>query len=334
MIISAGPLVTHLEAYLQNALGDSPVIAPWKEERRLAFHLRDRYRFFEARILGKPCLLMVDREDQEEPPATIRKHIDPVKIKWGGPVVYVRERITAYNRKRWVEQKLPFVVPGNQMYLPMLGVDFREHFRKPRPAMGELRPSSQAVLIHALLRDAGNLSPTALGAKLGYSAMAMSQALDELEAAGVGTSSATGRGHDRRLRLNGSGQDVWKKAEPLLRTPVLGRHTIRLRPDRSLPGPRAGASALAHYSMLAEPANRTIALGRKDWKELRQRDGAAEVMPDEPGGMAVEVWGYAPTLFASDGWVDRLSLFLSLRGTQDERVQAALDQMLKELPWP
>ena len=29
-----------------------------------------------------------------------------------------------------VEQRVPFIVPGNQMYLPPLGLDFREHFRR------------------------------------------------------------------------------------------------------------------------------------------------------------------------------------------------------------
>ncbi len=71
-----------------------------------------------------------------------------VQAKWNETVVYVRKRITAYNRKRRVEQKIPFVVPGNQMYLPVLGLEFREYFRKPRPHQSELRPSSQAVLIY------------------------------------------------------------------------------------------------------------------------------------------------------------------------------------------
>lgn len=333
--IFTGPLVTDVEKYLRDALGDTPTITPWKEERHLALFLRDRYRFFEARILGKPCLLMTHKEDQEESPATIRKHIDQVKTKWSGPVVYVRERITAYNRKRLVEQKLPFVVPGNQMYLPMVGVDFREHFRKPRPATGLLRPSSQVVLIHALLRDSEDLSPTALGAKLGYSAMAMSHALDELEAAGIGTSSATGRGRDRRLRLNGSKQDVWKKAEPLLRSPIKSRHPMPI-PRNALTWPntfRSGLSALAHYSMLAEPRDVAFALSRAEWQSFREKHGVTEASPDERGVTTAEIWNYAPALFAQDGWVDRLSLYLSLRDTQDERVQAALEQVMKEVPW-
>jgi hypothetical protein len=328
-----GALVAQIKEYLQDALGDTPAIAPWKEERHLALFLRDRYRFFEVRILGKPCLLMADKEDHEEPPTTIRKHLDQVKTKWSGPVIYVREHITAYNRKRLVEQKLPFVVPGNQMYLPMLGVDFREHFRTPRLKRSGLRPSSQTVLIYALLRDDEGLSPTAMGAKLGYSAMAMTKALDELEAAGIGESTATGRGRERRLRFSMPKPEVWKKAEPLLRTPVKHRHAIRMMPNKNLPGPRAGLSALAHDSMLAEPENVTVALSRKDWRSLQQGGPVAMVMPDEPNGMVVEIWSYNPALFAGDGWVDRLSLYLSLRDTRDERVQTALEQMMKEVPW-
>jgi len=326
-------LVAQLETYLQNALGDVSAITPWKEDRKLVLFLRDRYRFFEARILGKACLLMTDEGDQEESPATVRKHVDQVKIKWSGPVIFVRRRIAAYNRKRLIDQKLPFVAPGNQMYLPMLGVDFREQFPTPRPTRSGLRPSSQAVLIYAILRDDDHMSPTRLGAKLGYSAMAMSHVLNELEAAGIATSSAIGRGRDRRLRFDMPKQEAWKKALPLLRTPVKSRHTIRMIPNEILRGPRAGLSALAHYSMMAEPENPVMAVSRKDWKTLRTGNVITAAMSGESNGGVVEVWSYAPTPVAIDGWVDRLSLYLSLRDMQDERIQAALDQMMKEVLW-
>jgi DNA-binding MarR family transcriptional regulator len=326
-------LLTQLERYLRDTLGITFAITHWEDGHHIPFFLQDRYRFFEAQILGQPCLFMVDKGEQEEPPAAIRKHIDQVQAKWNETVVYVRERITAYNRKRLVEQKIPFVVPGNQMYLPVLGLDFREHFRKPRPHRRELRPSSQTVLIYALLEDARDLSPTVLATKLGYSAMTMSRAFDELEAAGVAESSATGRGRERCLRFDDSKRDVWKTAQPLLKSPAKSRHTIHMAHNKGLPGPQAELSALAHYSMLAEPKNMAVALSREDWKALQQRDAVTHAMPDETNALIVEVWSYAPTLFASDGWVDRLSLYLSLRDTQDERVQAALDQVLEEVPW-
>jgi hypothetical protein len=49
--------------------------------------------------------------------------------------------------------------------------------------------------------------------------------------------------------------------------------------------------------------------------------------------LLVEAWRYAPQLFAKDGCVDKLSLFLSLRDMADERVQAALNKMLEEMTW-
>ena len=320
-----------IERYLDDVLGIRVAVAPWATEGRIPLFLQDRYCFFWAEVLNQRCLFMVDEHGEDESPAAIRKHVEQVREKWDVPVVYVRERIIAYNRKRLIEHKVPFIVPGTQMYLPTLGIDLREHFRILRLGRGGLRPTAQAVLIHALLRDAENLGPTVLAEKLGYSTMAMSRALDELEAAELGRTTANGR--ERRLRLAGSKREIWEKAQPLLRSPVVKRHAIRLVPEAALPGPRTGLDALARYSMLAEPRNVAVALGRENWKSMQGTDRVEAAMMDEPGTTTVEIWSYAPVLFADGGWVDRLSLYLSLREIQDERVQAALDQMIEEVPW-
>lgn len=39
------------------------------------------------------------------------------------PVVYVTTTLASYERKRLVQQKVPFIVPGNQLYLPELAID-------------------------------------------------------------------------------------------------------------------------------------------------------------------------------------------------------------------
>lgn len=322
---------TQISRHIHDALGVAVTVTAWKNGGRVLPFLQDRYRFFVGQLLGERCLFMADKEEEEQTPAAIGKHLDQVRGKWNDPVVYVRERITAYNRKRLIEHKVPFIVPGNQMYLPMLGIDLREHFRKPRLEKNGLGPAAQAVLIHSLLRNAENLSPTALAEKLGYSVMTMSRTLDELEATGLGQSTSIGR--ERRLRLVATRREIWEKAQPVLRNPVKARHVIHRMPGGNSPGPQAGLSALAHYTMLAEPANASFAVGREDWAAFQRKDASRQAMPDEPDAITVEVWHYAPTLFAVEGCVDRLSLYLSLRDTHDERVQAALEQMVKEVPW-
>jgi len=85
--------------------------------------------------------------------------------------------------------------------------------------------------------------------------------------------------------------------------------------------------------MLAEPVNPVAAVSREQWKELTRSNVVTIVPGREPGGVEIEVWSYAPKLFAKDEVVDRLSLYASLRETDDERVESALGEMMEEMAW-
>jgi hypothetical protein len=246
--------------------------------------------------------------------------------------VYVRARVTAYNRKRLIEHKLPFVVPGNQMYLPMLGIDLREHFKKLRTETHKFSPSTQALFIYVLLHGTTRkvFTPTEMAGILGYSAMTMTRAFDELESANLGDIFLEGR--ERCVRFANSPRNTWARAQPFLRSPVKKRHHIELL-TADLPGHRAGLTALADYTMLAEPTSPVVALSGENWKSLKHRHLINEFPSAEPGALEIEVWGYAPGLFAEGEVVDRLSLYLSLKESKDERIEAALEEMMKGLQW-
>ena len=324
--------LSQFKRYLHETLGTEISLTPWDESIQLPFFLRNLYTFFKVRMLGISCLLMLDRNEQEQSPATVRKHMDQVQDKWDGEVVYVRARVTAYNRKRLIEHKLPFVVPGNQMYLPMLGIDLREHFKKLRTETHKFSPSTQALVIHVLLHGTTKkiFTPAEMAGCLGYSAMTMTRAFNELESADLGDIFLEGR--QRYVRFAESVMDTWTKALPFLRSPVKKR--LYIKPLNANPqGFRAGLTALADYTMLAEPANPVIALSGEDWKSLQQRQRVNEFPSPEPGALELEVWSYAPSLFAKDEVVDRLSLYLSLKESQDERIESALEEMMKGLPW-
>ena len=324
--------LSHFRRYLHETLGVDVHPEPRDDDMLLPAFFRNLYTVFEVRLLSVPCLLMIDNEEQEQSPATVRKHMNLLKTKWDGEVIYVRGRVTAYNRKRLVEHKLSFVVPGNQMYLPMLGIDLREHFRKLRTETFRFNPSTQALVIHVLLRGSSNsrYSPAEMAGVLGYSAMTMTRAFDELESSSLGEIFLEGR--ERYLLFSDSKNDIWAKAQKYFRSPVKKR--IFIEPIYSeLGGPRAGFTALADYTMMAEPANETIALSREDWKSFKQRHQVREIPSREPGVLEIEVWGYAPSLFADGKAVDRLSLYLSLKDSQDARVVAALEEMMKGLHW-
>ena len=58
-------------------------------------------------------------------------------------------------------------------------------------------------------------------ASLGYSSMSMSRAFDELEGAGLARISRAGK--RRLMALAGAPAELWKKALPVLRSPVAER---------------------------------------------------------------------------------------------------------------
>jgi DNA-binding MarR family transcriptional regulator len=257
--------------------------------------------------------------------------MEMLQPKHTGELIYVRGQVTAYNRKRLIEQKVPFIVPGNQMYLPMLAIDLREHFRRIRKELPTFSPSTQVVVLYALLRDAGKvLIPSELAPLLGYSAMTMTRAFDELEAANL--AEITVRGRERCLRFSGDRKEIWEKAQSFLRSPVSKRLFIRCTDD-AVGGVPAGLSALAHYTMLAAPAYATNALSREDWKTLRKRHKTIEVPAQDPDASEIEVWWYPPALFAERGFVDPLSLYLSLNADHDERTEAAREEMMEKFQW-
>ena len=320
-----------LERYLHDALGVSVKTTPWSGVGQLPPVLRERYRFAKAELLGLRALLVIDANPEEQSPATVRKHLDMLQSKQPAELIYVRARVTAYNRKRLIEQKVPFIVPGNQMYLPMLAIDLREHFRRIREEAPTFSPSTQVVVLHAMLRDAGQvLIPSEMAPLLGYSAMTMTRAFDELETAKL--AEVTVRGRERCLRFIGDRREIWEKAQPFLRSPVNKRLFIR-RIDGAEGATCAGLTALAHYSMLAPPAYTTYALSREEWKTLRQQHKISEVPAQDPDVSEIEVWWYSPARFAEHGIVDRLSLYLSLKADHDERTEAALEEMMEKFKW-
>lgn len=320
-----------IERYLFDTLGVMTSIADWESSGRLPLYLRDGFRYYRTDIIGVPCLLMVEQADKPDSPATIRKKMDQVQPKWQGGLIYVCRQVASHQRKRLLEQRIPFIVPGNQLYLPMLGIDFREHFRKQRQKPSKFKPATQALVLHLLLHhDDTQGTPVHLAERLGYTKMTLSRALDELEAEQLCEVRREGR--ERILRLKEGRRQLWENALPLLQSPVQQRHYLRQCPSQQL-GITAGLTALASYSMLAAPRTPTVAVNHKGWQALQRSPEHRTAYPDDLDAMEIEVWTYDPKLFGKQGIADRFSLYLSLKENSDERVQLSLKEMMENIIW-
>ncbi len=249
------------------------------------------------------------------------------KIWEGSIIIYVQSVLSSFNRKRLIEQHIPFIIPGNQMYLPHFGIDLREHFRKIHTKKQKsFSPGTQTAVIYALLRKTDEkLTPSELADRLGYTLMTMTRALDELQAAGIGEFFREGR---ERYWIFSNKRSLWDQAKPFLRSPIKKRVWINNREFKTL----AGLSALSHFSQLAPPLLPVFAIGYNQWVELKQ-SGLEGLTISEGASSELEIWNYNPELFAKDGIIDPFSLFLCLEASGDERIESALEDMLEKIKW-
>jgi len=324
-------LVNRLKKYLLDTLGITVTLSKPASVGSLPFFLRDNYDLFQVRLLNEDFIVLASKNDSELTPAPIHKHIDIVSQQLRMKAVFVHSTISSFNRKRLMDYKVPFVIPGNQMYLPDLGIDLREYFIKRRSKPAIFGPSSQAVILYALTKKMNEpVTPTQLAEELGYSRMTMTRSLDEIESAELAEVSVAGR--KRLVHFDKNRRELWRKALPHLKTPVRENVWLKTVIDE-LPVCEAGLTALAYYSILTPPKRQVYAAFGKDWKVIK-RKYPHEIMsyPDE-AKCELEVWSYSPGLFANGKTVDPFSLYLSLRDIKDERVESAMEEMMEGIEW-
>lgn len=317
------------QEYIQDGLGLPVQVKPWKASSDLPIFLRESFDFYQVVLMETPLLLAADRSMKEQSPASVQKKITQVRRKWDHEVVYVCSAVSSHNRKRLIQRKLAFVVPGNQMYLPLLGIDLREHFRKIREERRIVSPATQALILLLLYtHEEGPVTPTKMSVILRYSPMSMTRAFAELERIGVGEHIA--RGRNRELRFAAEGALLWEKVLPYMQSPVRKRCFV----EGEFPRQKfveAGLTALASYSTIAEPDIPVFAVAAGEWKAVRRK--LRETPHPETGNAEIEIWSYRPDTFQEKLIADRLSVYLSLKDSKDERIEIALEEMMRGMPW-
>lgn len=320
-------------AYLREILGVEAVFTPFPGLGRLPLHIAESYEIAHCALMGREFMAL-HGHDAGPTPAAMTKHADWLHQKTGLRCLFLLETVSAYERKRLIESKIPFLAPGQQLYLPDLGLDLREQFRTPQRHSQSLSPAAQVVVLACLLRrldPRSEFTGAGLAGQFGYTKMTMTRALDELRQ--LELVECEGERRFARHRFLITGRELWEKARPVLRSPVKKRVYV----DEWFAGCdfKAGESAMEELTMLSVPPRTIWAITSEKWKHIQKEPGL-HMIPEVSKEMAhaeFEIWHYDPALLAEKPLVDRLSLALSLESINDDRVQIAIDELLGGVPW-
>ncbi|MBI5535615.1 MAG: hypothetical protein HY898_22990 [Deltaproteobacteria bacterium] len=325
-----------LEAYLAEILGVAPTVRSLSasEANRAPLFVRSAYNFAEVTLFGQRVILGVRRDDGgESTPGEYAKQIAVIRSALGARVALVLPRAAPYFRNRLVRQGVPFLVPGRQMFLPFLAVDLREREpRLPKERGPSLSAPAQALLLLHLLGHAVAGRPLKeVASDLGYSNMTLTNVANELER--LNLCEVVRDGRTRQLAFAQRGADLWRRALDHLTSPVRARRWIRRTKTKHPKLLAAGMTALERYAEIADDRLPTFALWQHEYRRRLERGDMVGCESADEADAAVESWTYDPTRLVDGDCVDRLSLYLALRDTTDERVQKELKRMLGEVKW-
>jgi DNA-binding MarR family transcriptional regulator len=297
---------------------------------RLPLFLKEKYQFVEADLFGRRLVLALEKEATSDATASdYARELQGLRHAIGGEVVLVLKPVLAHVRNRLIQQLVPFIIPGTQMFLPMMMIDLREQYlRRSTKVPERLSPVSQVIVLYHLLRHPLDQLPLAeIADRLAYSRMAISKAHEELERAQLCDVQRTGR--EVRLEFRGSKRTVWHAAEPILSSPVRKTYWVRkgINPPALL---MAGPTALARVTMLADEKFPTFAIRDRLIKDLWRQGNLILVPGRDEAEERLEGWSYDPAILSNDGkTADPCSVYLSLRASVDERILKELKILME-----
>lgn len=281
--------------------------------RRVGLHIRKSFSLYKGKLLDRPIAFMSPISDTEWNPKQIAIYLNVISQQLVMPVVFAIDKLASFQRIRYIEKHIPFVIPGQQLFIPQLLVDLKSTNDKLEVKRAFFRPSTQCMLFYHLeCESIEEMQQQEIADKLSYSDMTISRAMDELE--------------DKKIDLLMDKQILWEKVKPYLSSPI--RKMVYVNElDNTIPIYPSGINALAHYTDIAGEENTTYAISIDTYDKIKDSDKIS--YSDTYRKHTLEVWNYDPHLLTRDIHVDPLSLYVSMYDEElDERTLLALDQLI------
>ena len=111
--------------YLRETIGLSAVETAWKDEAAMPRFLRSK-RKYSVLTIDETQLLLIHVKEEDFNLQTYMKQMEKLKAYWPGEMVLHFDRLSNYQRKALVKQRLSFIISNSQVYIPRLGILLQE----------------------------------------------------------------------------------------------------------------------------------------------------------------------------------------------------------------
>ena len=291
-----------------------------QDQKGLWLELIANFKMMQFDFNGQVMLLLVAKGEMDYTNVQRRKISERIESVKHIPAVFYFDNLLTYERDRLVEQGVYFIVADKFAFVPTLIINRLS----TKSEIKELfYPSTQYILFyHLQIESLDGLSLKELEDKVPYKYKTIAKSIKQLEALGLVSLEGS---RNKKLVFELSGKELWDNVSTNLIDPI---KSIEYTSDVFPEGDIGGISALSHYSMLV-PEDVPTRVLTAEW--VREHKYSIPELHSFEDTQRIEIWKYPPS--GTSGYVDKLSLFLTLKDDNDPRVEKEIEIMMNEIKW-
>jgi predicted transcriptional regulator len=318
--------------YIQRVFSDVANIEK-SNFHKLPIYLTDKFDFMCFDLYGNAYILAEYKEKQDLFIENIEKDISQIKRLTNRNPVFVFNWLRLTQRENLIKNKISFVVPETQIFIPYPPIYLTETEAREKTATDEFKKSTQVVFAYLFLNNVDNINAHRLAKRLGYSVPTANRALNELVDKGLLIQNSNGT---RKKYSIPNKRDYWELGNKYLFNPVSG--TYLLLKERVNIGDnrlyKSGDTALSEYSDdFDEDVNheKHYACHSKVFSEMHNNNYLKSIEFSMRSFVLLESFAYDPALLSKDDKIDPISLYAQYLDKNDERVEMAFDKIIEEI---
>lgn len=319
-----------MKKYLNDIFGVSAEIETWNGKRKLPLYLKNKREYFVLSMGNVQSILMKNNSDNFNI-ASFEKEMQEIEKYSGMSVILWLDTVSTYQRNALIKNKISFIVPNSQIYVPELGICLKEFSAGKREKVEKISSTTQFLLLYFVYQKKHEeKSQSELAECLNMSAMNVSRAVQELQELDLLV--VRKEGTSNMVKSIVTGKELYQRSNKYMQSPIQKRiHISSQYFDMELPF--AGETALAKQSMLNYPKYMIYAMDKKNARNIPKEYIVEPKLMLDNRYVEIELWKYNPLVYATDGIVDIVSLVQSLKEIDDERVEMQIEEMLEGYEW-
>lgn len=289
--------------------------------KKIPMYLMNEYVFEKYVIEGVDCLLIKPDKFNH---IRFNKDCKIINEIYHCHVVMVLDTITPYQRKILIEGKIPFIVMQSQLYLPFLAVFLTEKYEIKKEII-KFSPLTQLVFLFIFYNDV-KLTAVELANLINCTNMTVTRAYKILVDSGLFKYDICGR--KKYIIPNYNKKDIIIEASKYLINPISKVIYVKNNDNYLL----SGLHALQDSDINVSDNDISYAIYKDDISLLTDIIGTEEhsVLGN---GIKIECWNYDPKILTNTNVVDEISLILTMKDENDERILSEIERIRRKFGW-